>query len=364
MEGVTRIEFLIVHASQDGSSNPEAEGVVPNDTPSVHEETAGSDAHVSVSAPAPIALPEGRADKVLTDVLSQFARNFLLNDLALEQSFKLLEGAPSDIEFVLPRREPRRRDSTVEQVRQARMSVRRLRSTLHTFSDLFAAEWSNPVLSELSWYAAVLGEMRDLDVLSSSIGKSQWLIDDPAIQSLVTARLEHQIAEAQDRITVEKTTKRYACLVSDVATISSSADFLSEADGPALSVLSEEVRTTWRGLRKSRKIADDDASVEHLHRVRINLKRLQCACEIVGMVAGKPALKVARAAESNQRRLGVVHDESVAGVWLRALVVAEPDLKRPLREIIDFHDEGRRDAKRGWRDALASVDRSWDNWDI
>ena len=55
-----------------------------------------------------------------------------------------------------------------------------------------------------------------------------------------------------------------------------------------------------------------DSSNENLHEVRIELKRLQCACEVLGLVAGKPAVKVARAAETTQTKLGVVHDEAVA----------------------------------------------------
>jgi len=45
------------------------------------------------------------ADLVIADVLDQFARNFLLNDLTTEQSGKLLEAARGESVFQVPRRE-------------------------------------------------------------------------------------------------------------------------------------------------------------------------------------------------------------------------------------------------------------------
>jgi CHAD domain-containing protein len=304
------------------------------------------------------------ADVVLTDVLDQFARNFLLNDLSVEESHKLLEGAKANVTFTIPRREPRRRDSTVEQVHQARVSIRRLRSTLRTFSELFKPEWSTPLETELSWYAATLGEVRDLDVLRDSISKTLWLIEDDRIQTLVSGRLDRQSEIAQDRRAVEKSTKRYAGLVDDIATIATTAQFAKELPGQAVEALHHEVRRSWERVEKLRRKARHDPSNERLHRVRIELKRLQCACEVVGLIDTKHALKVAHAAASTQTHLGVVHDEAVATAWLRALVVAEPRLKQSLRAVRKAHEEARKDAKVGWLDELSEVERRWDRWGV
>jgi CHAD domain-containing protein len=303
-------------------------------------------------------------DVVLSDVLDQFARNFLLNDLSVEQSHKQLESAKAIVTYTFPRREPRRRDSTLEQVHQARVSIRRLRSTLRTFHRLFDPEWSTPLETELSWYAAILGEVRDLDVLRDSIAKTLWLIDEDRIQTLVSSRLDHQSEVAQDRMAIEKSTKRYACLVDDVATIATTARIAESMPGSAVEALRHEVRRTWVQVEKFRRKAKHDPSNERLHRTRIELKRLQCACEVVGLVDTKQALKVAHAAATAQTHLGVVHDEAVASAWLRALVVAEPRLKRPLRAIIKAHEEVRKDAKDGWVDELSKVERRWDRWGV
>ena len=304
---------------------------------------------------------DATADVVIADVLDQFARNFLLNDLTSEESGKLLEASRGGGAFQLPRREARRRDTVIGQVHQARVSVRRLRSVLRTFSGLFDAEWAGPMLVELSWYAGVLGEIRDLDVLRSGIQKSLWLVEEEPLQTEVVGRLDHRIVEAQERGALERTTKRYALLVDEIATIGSSVAFDTRAKGPALEILSGQLKGAWRQVRKATAEARADSNNENLHEVRIELKRLQCACEVLGLVAGKPAVKVARAAEATQTKLGVVHDEAVAEAWLKSLSVVEPDWKDPLREIRAFHKEARRVAKRGWRDAIDDVERSWDD---
>jgi CHAD domain-containing protein len=113
----------------------------------------------------------------------------------------------------------------VGQVHQARVSVRRLRSVLRTFTGLFESEWSKPMLVELSWFAGVLGEIRDLDVLRSGIVKSLWMIEDESVQSDVIGRLDQRIEDAQERGTLERTTKRYALLVDEISTIASSVAF-------------------------------------------------------------------------------------------------------------------------------------------
>ncbi|HUZ41417.1 MAG TPA: CHAD domain-containing protein [Acidimicrobiales bacterium] len=301
------------------------------------------------------------AELVITNVLDQFARNFLLNDLSTVQSGKLLEATRGDVMFQLPRREARRRDTDIGRVHQARVSVRRLRSVVRAYSGLFEAEWSVPLLVELSWYAGVLGEVRDLDVLRSGIVKSLSLVEDEPLKTEIEVRLDKRINEAQERSALERATKRYALLVDGIATIGSSVALNTRAKGPALKVLGSQIKGPWRDVRKANRTARSDSSNENLHKLRIELKRLQCAGEVLGLVVGKPAVKMARAAETTQTKLGVVHDEAVASAWLNSLTVVDPDWKAPLREIRTFHKDARREAKRGWRDSFDNVARSWDD---
>ncbi|MEO9181726.1 MAG: CHAD domain-containing protein [Acidimicrobiales bacterium] len=300
---------------------------------------------------------------LLTDVLDQYARNFVLNELSEEQSLKRLEAASREVTYMLARRAPRRRNSTLGQVHQARLSIRRLRSTLRTFGDFFDPEWSTPLLGELSWYGGALGEVRDLDVLRTSITDSLGLIQDVDAQHFVTLRLNRLINEARERCAVEKSTKRYACVVDEVATLVRSIRFSPSPKVTTTNDLASLLKPAWRELKKARRVAQDDQSNENLHQLRIEVKHVQCGCEMVGMVEGAPALRVARAAETAQKKLGVVHDQASTRQWLRALTVAEPNLNEALAEIEDFHNQERKVARRGWRDSMDDVKQAWSDWD-
>jgi CHAD domain-containing protein len=300
------------------------------------------------------------ADVVLADVLDQLARNFLLNDLSPEQSGKRLEATRADVIFQLPRREPRRRNKVVGRVHQARGSVRRLRSVLQTFPGLFESEWSSPVLIELSWFGGVLGESRDLDVLRAGIAKTLWMVEDVNVQSSILQHLDRRIEEAQERNAVERSTKRYALLVDEIATIGTAVVFDPRAKGPADEVLLAQLKGAWRDVEKARDVARSDSNNENLHELRKELKRLECSCEVLGLIVGKAALALAQSAYAAQQQLGVVHDEAVARAWLKSLSLVEPDLKEPLRDIRTSHKAARRDAKRGWKASIDAVEESWD----
>lgn len=297
----------------------------------------------------------------MADVLDQFARNFLLNDLAPEQSAKLLEATKGDVVFHLSDREPRRRKSVVGRVHQARGSVRRLRSVLQTFPGLFDAEWSRSILVELSWFGGVLGESRDLDVLRIGIAKSLSLIEDESIQSMVMGQLDRRIEEAHERNAIERSTKRYAILVDDIATIGTDAVFDPLAKGIADEVLTTQLHGTWRDVEKAEDEARAQPNNENLHELRKELKRMECACEVLGLVADEPALNLANAANLAQKKLGVVHDEAVALAWLKSLTLLQPEWKEPLREIRAFHKEARQEAKLGWKSLIDDVEENWDD---
>ena len=58
-----------------------------------------------------------------------------------------------------------RRGGDPEDVHQARVATRRLRSDLRTFGDFVYEEWATSLRAELRWLGAELGEVRDAEVL-------------------------------------------------------------------------------------------------------------------------------------------------------------------------------------------------------
>jgi CHAD domain-containing protein len=51
-------------------------------------------------------------------------------------------------------------------IHKARVAVRRLRSTIRVFADLFDAEQAARLEEELVWWAGLLGKVRDMDILT------------------------------------------------------------------------------------------------------------------------------------------------------------------------------------------------------
>ena len=57
-----------------------------------------------------------------------------------------------------------------EGVHDARVAARRLRSDLRTFSPVLDAAWAKPLRAELGWVGALLGRVRDPEVLLARLG--------------------------------------------------------------------------------------------------------------------------------------------------------------------------------------------------
>jgi len=315
----------------------------------------------SLYTPPPRPAPETppTAVLVLSAVLDQFGHNFLLNDLGVDLTSGRMGERIYSESLSVPGHEPRRRESPVERVHQARVSVRRLRSTVRTFAGLLDDEWTASISSALSWYGGILGVARDLDVLRAAIAKSVWLVDDDALRSLLLGFIDTTIADAVVQGNEERSTLRYRRLVDDIASVAVGARFKDGASGGAREVLLPELRTTWHDARRAYRDALQRTTDRKLHRLRISLKRLQYASETIGIVEGKPAVRLAHSAEALQTKLGAVHDAVGAVEWLEGLIEFDARLAKPLRDLIEYHRNARREARRGWRDDFKRVERSW-----
>jgi CHAD domain-containing protein len=305
---------------------------------------------------------EPTAAQVVGAVLSQFASNFLLNDPGAEALVGQSIARVSPTNLAIPGHDPRRRESAVERIHQARVSVRRLRSTLRTYGGLIEPEWASALAGELSWYGDVLGVARDLDVLRGTIVDSLRLVDDESLRESLVGHLDQSIKDAATQGVEQRATARYARLIDDLASIDAGVRFVDRANGPASEVLETLLDRTWIEALEAYRGALKRRSNRRLHRLRITLKRLQYASETVGVVRGKAAVKTARAAEELQTRLGMVHDANVAIEWLREFAVGEAKHLEALRDLMVFHKTARKEARRGWRGAMRRIERSWRRW--
>jgi CHAD domain-containing protein len=209
-----------------------------------------------------------------------------------------------------------------EDVHQARVATRRLRSDLRTFRGVVAREWSDPIREELRWIAGELGAVRDADVLAERLRRQAAALPEGDARSAAALlrRLSDQRDAARAALLTSLAGERYAALVEVLAEGSERPRFVAGAEEKAVVVLPEIVGRPWSHLRRTVHHLRKHPSDGDLHEVRIRAKRARYAAEAAAPVVGKPARRFASAVAGVQAVLGDLHDAAVAEEWLRQTV--------------------------------------------
>jgi CHAD domain-containing protein len=247
-----------------------------------------------------------------------------------------------------------------EDVHQARVGTRRLRSDLRTFAPLLVEEWSEPLREELSWLASLLGAVRDADVLTERLRRQA--ADLPEIDAAgfapVLRRLTEEREAARARLVDGMVTARYVALLDDLVAAAAAPLLRAQATKRALDVLPALAGRPWRKLRKAAKALGSHPADDELHRVRIKAKRARYAVEAVAPVVGKEAARLARAIARLQDVLGGHHDAVVAEAWLRQAVEgADPRQALALGELVAAERAAARNDRDRFRPAWKKANR-------
>ena len=250
-----------------------------------------------------------------------------------------------------------------EGVHQARVATRRLRSDLRTFRPILDRTWSEPLRTELAWLGALLGHVRDADVLLGRItAKADGLSANRQIpfQTLVD-RMEGTRARDRAVLLEAMRSPRYASLL----------DRLVEAAGsPRLRDGYEVLRAKrsaprlargpWKRLRATVHRLPDEPSNPELHEVRIRAKHARYAFEAIAPVVGGHAKRTAHRLAELQDLLGEQHDAIVAIAWLHdaATDTPEPEVAFIAGEIAGSFVTDARALLGSWRTAWKRVKHS------
>lgn len=296
--------------------------------------------------------------------LSRYGANFILNEVepSMLNEFPFVNPAIDGVE--LPGHAPFRRDTAVERLHHSRVSLRRIRSTLKTFDDLFNPRWSNALQRELSWYASVLGVARDLEVMRDNIHAALGADALTEAGAIVLGRVDEAIVGAHERCDQLRGTERYRVMLTTVANLGSGIEFAPAAYRPAGRAIRQGVRSAWRNVDAARNEAARRPTARRLHRLRIELKRLQYVAEIAGVAAGESVVRVADGAEKLQTRLGEVHDSIVARQWLGQLRDGGEEVAVLAVQLRGHYREVRREALEGWREEMGRLSRRWRDVDF
>lgn len=252
-----------------------------------------------------------------------------------------------------------------EDVHQARVATRRLRSDLRTFRAFLPEGWDVETRTELGWVAEALGRARDADVLLERLQRYVQALepDDARAAGALITGLVNERDQAHEALLAVMDSDRYGLLLDrlvdaaqelppmktevlepapagepvdgpdqDAATGQVDTDGHAapatvvlaaepDRDAPARQLAPSVVTGPWRHLNRAVQALGPDPGDAALHEVRIRAKRLRYACEAVAGVAGKPAARMARAAADLQGILGDFHDAIVAEGWIRSASV-------------------------------------------
>ncbi|HYT39208.1 MAG TPA: CYTH and CHAD domain-containing protein [Acidimicrobiia bacterium] len=207
-----------------------------------------------------------------------------------------------------------------EDVHQARVGTRRLRSDLRTFRPLLDADWVAGLREEAGWYAALLGDVRDTEVLMERLEHQAATLpkEDAAAVKTIVRRLAREREAARARLLAGMDSRRFVALLDRLTEAAAQPQFAQEAVGQgAADVLPALVRRPWRRLAKAVKALPEVPADEQLHAVRILAKHTRYAAEAAAGVVGKRAAAFAKQIAGVQTVLGDHQDACVMEGWLR-----------------------------------------------
>jgi len=206
-----------------------------------------------------------------------------------------------------------RRGTDPEELRQMRTAVRRLRAVLREAPSVCGRDGER-LRRELQWLGAVLGPVRDLDVLGDYLRDELASLPDQEADAVrrVLERLEAQRTRARNDAAAALTSSRYTRLRKGLAKALGHAR-------PADDDVSLLARRRFKKLRKAVRALPSKPSDEQLHAVRIRVKRARYAAELAEATVGRPAKRFAKLASRVQDILGEHQDAVVAEERLRAL---------------------------------------------
>jgi CHAD domain-containing protein len=207
-----------------------------------------------------------------------------------------------------------------EDVHQARVGTRRLRSNLRTFRPLVVAEWADGLRDEVGWLADELGAVRDREVLLERLqGHAARLgaVDRRPAEAL-TRQMETSIQDARAALLQALRSQRYVDLLERLVEAANHPQLTEAASLPAREILPGLARKPWRDLRRAVTALGEAPEDDALHACRILAKRARYAAEAVAPAAGSDAERFAKAAANLQTVLGDHQDSVTAQAWLRA----------------------------------------------
>jgi CHAD domain-containing protein len=237
-----------------------------------------------------------------------------------------------------------------EELHKQRVATRRLRSLLRSARPVLEDPIRTERLrDELRWLGALLGEVRDRDVLIDYLVAELATLEEAAAFGAVLELLDGERDEARERLIGALDGPRYATLLAELERLPGLKEGAS---------LERVAADDYRRLRRAARRLDAKATDEELHRLRIRAKRARYAAEAVG--AKKEFVDRAK---DLQDVLGEHQDAVVAEERIRDLLARVRGTGRTALaagRLIERQRLRRANARRAWPKAWKRLERAGD----
>jgi CHAD domain-containing protein len=232
-----------------------------------------------------------------------------------------------------------------EHVHQMRVALRRLRSALRLFGDWLPLDFRERTGAELKWLGALLGEVRDYDVLLSETLPGLLRETPQSRAGAAEKRIAGAIAPRHDaagaRMRRALRSRRYRALLDDLA---GTCLRLQQAPTPGVGsgrTLRDFAAGKLKHAQRRLRLPSGELArmpPEQRHQIRIAAKRLRYAVDFFSSLFGAGAARYAARLADLQDALGSLNDQSVAGRLVAGLDLtprAQAAIRRRMEEQAD-----------------------------
>jgi CHAD domain-containing protein len=242
---------------------------------------------------------------------------------------------------VLRQKEPGTRlGEDPEELHDMRVATRRLRAALDLFTDVLPVR-ARTFRTELSWLAAVLGDVRDLDVQQEAQGELTDVVagwgellglgpdEDPV--AVLRHLLERERDAARSTMLAALDSPRWDRLQRGLASMAQQGPLRRSTTTrmPAVIAVPDLVVARHRAVTKAAKRAKHSGQAADFHRLRIRCKRLRYAIEFSADLYEGRTARYTKQLTGLQDDLGHLQDSEVAAARLARLATGEAHLPAP-----------------------------------
>lgn len=221
-------------------------------------------------------------------------------------------------------RDPGARLDSPDAVHRMRVASRRLRSSLATFRPLFAGVQARHLRDELLWLGAVLGSVRDVEVMRDHLHGTASILPVDADLAEALASLDRELAERQknahEELVAALNSRRYRALMAALTAFVDDPPWIPKS-ARGYTTLPALVGRACARVDRAAKVAEcvHDVGGQQLHEVRKAAKRARYAAEVAAPSAGSAARRLAQRMEDLQEVLGRHQDSLMASELLQEL---------------------------------------------